>query len=239
MRRSRWRVLLGVLVCTAVSAVHLLERASADQAMPVGSLHVSVRDSLTGKALALAEVSIDRVAKGRTDQSGQVWLVSIPEGRHYLECNALGYQGKMDTVVVHAAVELWRDSVTVQLQARSKAARSRHVTLTVFAADSTSGMPVSGALVTVREPGWYWSETHQTPEWKEETDTNGRARLQKIPSGIYNVQVCENSHELETLTVALGSHSSETFRTRLVYIGPPADGRRCEVFFKVSKSRER
>jgi len=119
-------------------------------------------------------------------------------------------------------------------------------TLLVFVADSSTGKPVGHVDVSLRRPGWYVSDTHQEPEWFSFTDSTGWARLRKVPAGIYEASLCENSHERKTLNVEVPHQRRDTLRFRLLYQGPPGDGRRCETrfffpkrMFKKGKARVR
>lgn len=109
-------------------------------------------------------------------------------------------------------------------------------TLVVFAADSATSKPIRGVGITVRPPGWYWSETHQEPDWFATTDGTGWARLRKIPVGNYEASFCENTYERRMTGVEIVRNRVDSLRVRMLYLGPPRDGRRCEIRFEIPKS---
>ncbi len=116
------------------------------------------------------------------------------------------------------------------------AAKRSTGSLVVFVADSATSKPLRGVGIEVRRPGWYWSETHQEPDWFAETDSTGWARLRKIPVGNYEASLCENTYERRIFGVDIARNRLDTLKVRMLYLGPPSDGRRCEVRFMLSKS---
>ena len=106
----------------------------------------------------------------------------------------------------------------------------------MFVSDSRTKKPVPGVGVTVRPPGWSWSETHQEPEWFATTDSTGRARLEGIAPRMYYADFCQNNYDGRKFIVDIRSGKAFKIRTELTYVGPPSDGRRCEVRFKFEGS---
>jgi hypothetical protein len=99
----------------------------------------------------------------------------------------------------------------------------------VVAVDSATGNPLLNVLVIVRRPGSYRSDTHEEPEWWDHTDSHGAARLNEIPPGVYLVSVCEGSHEPKEVEWNGKPGALDSLLVQLRYVGPPWDGRRCDV----------
>ena len=125
----------------------------------------------------------------------------------------------------------------VLTQSSAWAAGSNTGTLLVFAADSVTGKPVPGVDVTVRSPGWYVSDTHREPEWFAFTDSTGWARLPKIPVGNYDANFCHNTYDRKTIDVDIVRGRVDTLTVKMFYVGPPSDGRRCEIRFQFPLKR--
>lgn len=105
----------------------------------------------------------------------------------------------------------------------------------VFAADSASGKPIEHAQVWVKWPDWWALANHASgPSWHAFTDSTGWARLGSIAIGRYDMSVCHNSYERKSLEAHITPGRIDTLQVQLHYIGPPHDGRRCELFFDFS-----
>ena len=128
----------------------------------------------------------------------------------------------------------------VRAPAPSNAARVKTGDLVVFVADSATSKPLRGVNVTVRAPGWYWSESHQEPEWWAQTDSLGWARLQKIGVGLYEVNLCSESYKIATDAVKIEYGAVDTLMISLVFVPRVAglrDGcRQCETRFVIDTS---
>lgn len=109
----------------------------------------------------------------------------------------------------------------------------------VRAYDSVSGQPVGDVQVHVRRPGWYWSETHREPRWFAFTDSTGSAHLESIPTGEYDVRLCHEKYERREIRISLARGVTDTLRVKLLQVGYPHDGRRCETVFILDENRRR
>jgi hypothetical protein len=101
----------------------------------------------------------------------------------------------------------------------------------VIASDSSSGKMIKGVEVRIHEPGYFLSDSHWEPEWVAFTDSNGCATMEGIPSGPYEVHLCNQVFERKALEITIAPGPPDTVRVPLTYVGPPRDGRRCEVYF--------
>lgn len=104
-------------------------------------------------------------------------------------------------------------------------------TVVVIATEDSSGKAIRWVDVRIRRPHSYRDELHWEPEWQAYTDSTGHATLKRIPSGMYELQLCSGVHEPKDLTVRIAPGLPDTMRFHLTYVGPPRDGRRCEVIF--------
>lgn len=100
------RAKLGMLMASVAILLPLTmqtpEVVRADVAKPLGSLFVTLRDSISGKPLVAATTFVVRVTGSLTNKSGSARLDSIPAGRQVLMCHALAYHSKADTIEVRA-----------------------------------------------------------------------------------------------------------------------------------------
>jgi len=210
-----------------------------------GCLLVRVRESVTGKPVPYANIlAIGLRTGGLADSIGRCVICTLPEGMVAIKTSALAFSPRSDTVLIHRnrtdtlRVELRRlpinasETLWVAPTYAVVPTGSKSGALVVVAADSTTGRPISFLDVTVRRPGWYLSETHSEPEWLGTTDSTGCARLGGIPAGIYDATLCQNSFDRRTVGVEIVAGVTDTLSARMVYLGPPRDGRRCEVRFE-------
>jgi len=101
----------------------------------------------------------------------------------------------------------------------------------VCASDSVSGRPIVGALVSARLSRRGDGRT----DLYFHTDSSGCARLGGLPIGGYPLDVCSNVYGLCTLERFARPGLVDTVRVVMRYLGPPADGRRCEVMVEVPR----
>jgi len=107
-------------------------------------------------------------------------------------------------------------------------AESRRGSVVVIAVEDPSGRPIR-VDVEIRRVGGYSSESHWEPSWSAYTDSTGLATIEGIPNGSYRVGLCSNVHQPVVRTVEVVASRSDTVRAVLKYVGPPADGHRCEL----------
>lgn len=105
--------------------------------------------------------------------------------------------------------------------------------LLILAVDDSTGRAIASVDVRVARHGWYISENHWEPQWQTYTDRAGNAWLMGIPTGDYDLHMCNNVYERTSLPIRVEAGSVDTVRATLKYLGPPSDGRRCEVRFFV------
>jgi hypothetical protein len=104
--------------------------------------------------------------------------------------------------------------------------------------DSVFGQPVRRALVHLSRAGSYSSETHRVRMWFAYTDSTGSALLESIPSGEYDVQLCDWSYEPRVVRIKLAQGVTDTLRVRLPRARYLHDGRQCDVIFIPEKDRQ-
>src|SRR5262249_3816650 len=107
-------------------------------------------------------------------------------------------------------------------------------TVVVIATEESSGRAIQWVDVRVHRPDSYLNDFHWEPDWRTCTDSTGLATLKRIPSGTYELQLCSGVHEPKHLIVRVAAGLPDTMRFQLTYVGPPDDGRRCEVIFNFS-----
>lgn len=113
------------------------------------------------------------------------------------------------------------------------AAKPTSAALLVRALDDSTGIGIRNVDVSLRRSGYYVSDTHWEPMWQAFTDIFGQVWLTGIPKGAYTLSLCSNTYEPERLEIRKDSGSIDTVSVGLRFVGPPSDGRRCELRIQV------
>lgn len=101
----------------------------------------------------------------------------------------------------------------------------------VIAIDDSARTPVSDVGVRVHRPGRFVSESHWEPQWQGFTDSGGSVQLKGIPAGRYTLSLCSGAYKPTEQEILIRPGGVDTTHASLHYLGPPRDGRRCEVRF--------
>src|SRR5436190_6002320 len=94
--------------------------------------------------------------------------------------------------------------------------------------DSVFGQPVRRALIHLSRTRSYSSETHRERMSFAYTDSTGSALLESIPTGEYDVQLCDWWYEPRVVRIKLAQGVTDTLRVRLLPASYPHDARPCE-----------
>lgn len=101
----------------------------------------------------------------------------------------------------------------------------------VCASDSVTGRPIVGALVSARLS----RRRDGMADLYFHTDSSGCVRIRRLPMGGYPLDVCSNVYGLCTIERFAWPGAVDTVRVAMRYLGPPADGRRCEVISELRR----